>query len=217
VLVIAIAVLQFTHVFQYGWGRWLVSILAIVASACVVLSAIFSYRESVRREKRELGRDKRFEELVALFPKPRPTPDVSPEVNPGAIITTGTGKRQVLRERAVQLAHELFAFLREKGPKPEVEKPHKYEETEDYLMRVMDAVGPWTKAIHHGYEAKFKERVAQLYHELEEAGIEHGLQMSDINPQVQNADNIRKIAETLFLVAARMDAEDAMKRTASAS
>jgi len=98
-----------------------------------------------------------------------------------------------------------------------VEKPHKYEETEDYLMRVMDAVGPWTKAIHHGYEAKFKERVAQLYHELEEAGIEHGLQMSDINPQVHNADNIRKIAETLFLVAARMDAEDAMKRTASAS
>lgn len=79
------------------------------------------------------------------------------------------------------------------------------EPQRDYLLRVVTITGPWVEKIAHGYEAKFRQRVTQLYHELSAEGVNHGLAESDIQAQPMSAATIRTIAESLIMMTARMD------------
>lgn len=120
---------------------------------------------------------------------------------------------QALRDRVLQLGRDLFAFLREKGimPEPKINKSTE----EEILQAGADDVGPYVDHIHYGYQGRFKQRVVDLFNELAENGInDPELQQWEIDPpQIQNADRVRKIAEHLFLIAARMDIAKEAKGT----
>lgn len=188
------------------WKIGLVVVWLVAVGAFWIRGIVLTREDTkteIGRTARALESDKRFEEIYTLLSKPLPAVDAP------ANKATEAGSRQILREKVIQLGRDLFTFLRKQGPEPQVEKPQQGEATEEYLRRAVRLTGPRVRAIHHGYEADFRDRVVKIYHELEAAGIRHGLQASDIDPQAQSEDRIRKIAETLLVVAARMDAENA--------
>jgi len=119
-----------------------------------------------------------------------------------------------LKAKVLQLGRDLFNFLREKGPYPQV--PRDKTMTHDEILRkAMEIRGPYTEAIHYGYDHRFKQRTLNLFDEL----AEHGIRDSEIKewevnpPQIQTTERIKKIAERLFLLAARMDIDEESKGT----
>jgi hypothetical protein len=157
--------------------------------------------------KEELERDKRFEELASLIPK-------SP-LNPVTREIKQQEQKQALRDRAVQLGRDLFEFMREKGPDPEV-IIDKNKSLEEQIRHVMQVRGPYVESIHYGYMAHFRDRVVKMFNELAEIGIAlpNEIQPWELDPpQVQNAERVRKIAENLFLIATKMDIAAAAKGT----
>lgn len=115
-----------------------------------------------------------------------------------------------LRGKVLALGHDLFAFLREKGPRPTVQ----YKESMTLFEKIraaMEANGPYVEAIHYGYQHRFRQRVVDLFDELAEHGIsDPEIKSWDIDPpQIQNGDRIRKIAESLLLLATKMQIADA--------
>ena len=124
---------------------------------------------------------------------------------------------QSLRDKARQVAADLFTFVRELGKEPYVSPPSPKETGEEYLKRAYETTSPWVSAAVHGYEARFRQRVTQLYHELEAAGIHHDLREVDINESPKSAEQIRLIAETIFLATAKMDMEQLAKGTSPTS
>lgn len=120
--------------------------------------------------------------------------------------------RNELKAKVLQLGRDLFQFLREKGPYPQV--PRKEGMSHDEVLRTaMKIRGPYVEAIHYGYDHKFKQRVINLYDELAEHGTrDTELKEWEINPpEIQNADRIRKIAERLFFLATKMDIDEETK------
>jgi hypothetical protein len=123
-----------------------------------------------------------------------------------------TSPREILRLKVRQLSQDLFDFLHEVGPTPEVKPRNSNEPIEDYLRHAYQVTGPRIKALHHGYEARgLGDRVNKMYHELEAAGVQHELKLNDLVSQVQNEHNIRTIAEALFRTAANMEMQDVAK------
>lgn len=119
----------------------------------------------------------------------------------------------VLRDKVITMANELFAFLREKGPQPEI-KLTALMDTGDIIEEAFKTNGPYVNAIHHGYMHRFKNRVNDLFSELAENGIGTDLKPWEINPpEVARARTIRKVAEELFLIATRMDIDKASQGT----
>jgi hypothetical protein len=119
-------------------------------------------------------------------------------------------KQPSLQEKARALGNDLFAFLREKGPEP---NPH-FDASlslEDRLREIQKVTGPYIEQVYYGYEHRFRQRVIDFFDEVGENGISvPGLLESDIRPpQGQNTERIKKIAETLFVLAARIDAAEA--------
>lgn len=56
-LVIVIAVLQFTHFFDSPVGKWVVLSLAVVAGVCVIASEALTYREGRKQKSQQEARD----------------------------------------------------------------------------------------------------------------------------------------------------------------
>ena len=171
---------------------------AAVALVALAIQLILQYREEKENRNQQEARDKRFEELISL----RGTAVQVESSNP-------------LRAKVMQLGHDLFAFLREKGPRP---NPKNFSDTqpwEEAYKSIVAARGPYVEAIHYGYLHRFKQRTIDLFNEL----AEHGIKVPEIEhweidpPQAVRAITVRKIAETLFIIAARMDISDASKGT----
>lgn len=121
-----------------------------------------------------------------------------------------------LKEKTLQLGRDLFAFLREKPelpPDPPMNIPN--AEWSDRTKAQWAVAGTH----YHGYAWRFQQRVNDLFHELAEHGIEdkplkwEELQDWEIEPPGLIRDiNVQKIAEHLFLLAAKMDIEKESKR-----
>jgi hypothetical protein len=113
---------------------------------------------------------------------------------------------RLLREKALQLGRDLFAFLREKGPEPKPEVHEAMTDTE-IIQAGLEARTPYVEAVHYGYQHRFRRRTVELFEELAEHGIRDvEIQQWEIDPpQIQNAERVRKVAQHLFLIAARMD------------
>lgn len=177
-------VLTTDHLPTVAWGT-LQHMFAQIPGAKVGIPAPFD--EKGHLVKRELQGSFAQPEIIATSPNP-------------------------LRLRVRELSQELFDFLREVGPAPEVKRRNKDEEIEDYLRHAYQVTGPRIKALHHGYEARgLGDRVNKMYHELEAAGVQHELKPNNLVSQVQNEDNIRTIAEALFRTAANMEMQDVAK------
>jgi len=131
---------------------------------------------------------------------------------PSAPIKTAS-RADPLRDKVKQLGWDLFAFLREKGPDPNPGVDSS-KSTLENIQYVMDVRGPWVEAIHYGYQHRFKPRVADLVNELGEHGLSlPEIEAWEIDPQVQNAERVTKIAEALFMLSARMEIANASKGT----
>jgi hypothetical protein len=125
-----------------------------------------------------------------------------------------TSPKQILREKVLQMGRDLFAFLREKGPMPEP-KINKSMTDEEILAAGADEMSAYVDGVHYGYQGRFRQRAVDLFNELAENGIDDPeLQHSEIDPpQIQNAEAVRKVAEHLFLIAARMEITEESKGT----
>jgi hypothetical protein len=121
--------------------------------------------------------------------------------------------QNALRQRVLDLGHDLFAFLREIGPRPEhvVDNRKAIEEKVAEYMRVN---APQVEKIHYGYLKKFKQRAVDLFMDLDAAHIEYELKDWEIAPpQAVRGETVKKIAEQCFLIAARMEIAEESKGT----
>jgi len=121
-------------------------------------------------------------------------------------------KELSLQEKVRALATDLFAFLREKGPAPHPQFDPSVS-LEEKLRVVMKANKPYIEGIHYGYLRRFKDRVIDIFHELGENGItDPEIDQWDIDPpQAVRAETVRKIAEHLTLIAAKIDIAEQSK------
>lgn len=184
--------------FQWQW-RLIALVVFLLGVGCLIWQGIISTSEEKEREKQQQERDKRFEELVSVRPANSPQ---------------RASERSELRHKIICLGHDLFAFLREKGPDSDISMKDS-ESTVEYLGRVSELRGPRVEGIHFGYQHRFRQRTIDLFNELAEHGIKDAeIQVWEVDPpQVQNEDRIRKIAERLFLLAAKMDIAEASEGT----
>lgn len=186
---------------------WRITIIAcaVIALVALAIQLFLQYREERENKKQQDARDKRFEELAGILDRKNALPAQAASVQAPVV---------VLRDKVLQLGHDLFSFLRETGPKPEV-TIDPLESTSANLERIWDVRGPYVERIHHGYLGRFKDRTVTLFHELTEHGIrDPEIESWEIDPpQAVRAQTVRKIAEHLFLIAARMDLKNASKGT----
>ena len=119
-----------------------------------------------------------------------------------------------LRAQALQLGLDLFAFLREVGPDPGNLLAHLHSEV-DVWRRMSEKTGPYIERVHHGYLSRFKDRVVKMFHELAIKGIEDNeIEDWDIDPpQAVKPESVRRIAEHMFIIVARLDIKEASKGT----
>jgi hypothetical protein len=119
-----------------------------------------------------------------------------------------------LQEQALQLGRDLFAFLREVGPDPGNQLDYLHS-AEDVWRGMSEKTGPYIERVRHGYLSRFKDRVAKTFHELNIKGIkDKEIDEWEIdNPQAIKPESVRKIAEHMYLIAAKMDIKEASKGT----
>jgi hypothetical protein len=97
-----------------------------------------------------------------------------------------------LVERVELLARDILAFLRDLGPKA---SPHGYD-----TATWMQVNGPRVEAINKQYFDRFKPILESLLAEVEAEGItDHGISRGLVEPQAQNEDRMRSIAEQLLV------------------
>lgn len=184
-----------------AWIWWRIAILACAILALGGIGVHLWLQASEEKEDRKQRQesDKRFERFMTLFEEKRPGASAS---------------SNALRDKALQLGKDLFAFLREKGPRPNP-RIGKHQPWDEGYKGIVEARGPYVEAIHYGYLSRFKQRTIDLYNELHENGIkDFGIEQYEVDPpQVASERTVRKIAESLFLLAARMDVGDASKGT----
>jgi hypothetical protein len=201
--------------------KWklLLIIVSVVGVIAFVMQLFFQSRENTQRDRREQQRDERLEQMFAKLMQGLPSPEEEAERDKRFEQLAGTlipkAPHTDLRSKVLGLANELFNFLRDKGPKPDVVLD-KTKPLEEQIRHVMEVRGPYVEGVHYGYMAHLKDRVVKLFNELAEHGIHlpEGLKPWELDPpEVQNDERIRKIAENLFLIAARMDIAQAAKGT----
>jgi hypothetical protein len=122
------------------------------------------------------------------------------------------GVRDKLHMRTLKFGRDLFAFLRECGPKPSLEPT--YNSMEEHIEAAFEINGPYVEKIHYGYMKKFKERGCDLFLDWQEAHVVHNIESWEIDPpQVARAKTVKKIAEECLLISVRMDIERESKGT----
>ena len=121
--------------------------------------------------------------------------------------------RNETREKVLTLGHDLFAFLREKGPMPNDPLDH-IRDKKAIWREAQEKRGPYVEAIHYGYLNRFKNRCTSLFYELAEKQIPFNVAEYEVNPpQAVRETNVRKIAQECFLVVAHMDIAEESKGT----
>lgn len=196
-----------------GWLRWRIPIVGvgIVAFVALAVQIRLQFLEERRGRKDQETRDRKFEELTNCIIAHRDAAKLpSPKQQVSTELSAETGNP--LRAKVLQLAHDLFAFLREKGPEPEAPISDSMT-TREKLAAIVGAMWPYNERVHHGYQHRFSQRVIDMFHELAEFGISPGLEPWEIDSGKvgTSAETVRRIAERLFLVAAQMDIADQRK------
>jgi type II secretory pathway pseudopilin PulG len=122
---------------------------------------------------------------------------------PGKKHKDETASQKTLKERTVQLANELFAFLKKQGPEPP--NPLSNKGTIDEQRRALDVYFDWKKETYFKYMAYYKDRVVKIDYELAANGLFTGLYPREIDPPSTSQEvDVKKIAEALLLTGSRM-------------
>jgi len=173
-----------------------VVVVFLLAVAALWRQGVLLTRQDAERERREIERDKRFEEMAHT---------VLSSQHPSQVETPVTADSP-LKDRVVALAHDLFAFLKERGPEPPDPINH-LQSTDKQWKEVWERYDPYVERIHHDYLRLYRDRVVNIFHELAAQRIRiPDVQEWEIDPpQAVRAATVRKIAEQLLLLATRMD------------
>jgi len=108
-----------------------------------------------------------------------------------------------LKQRTIELANELLAFLHKQGPKPA--NPLSSKGSEEEQRRVFNAYFDWIKETYFKYMAYYKDRVVKTDFELAAHGFFTRLEPREINPPpTSNEVDVQKIAEALLLTASKL-------------
>jgi hypothetical protein len=103
----------------------------------------------------------------------------------------------------MQLANELFAFLKTQGPEPP--NPLSNKGTLDEQHRALDSYFDWKKDTYFKYMAYYKDRVVKIDYELAANGLFTGLYPREIDPPSTSQEvDVKKISEALLLTASRI-------------
>jgi hypothetical protein len=121
-------------------------------------------------------------------------------------------KPKSLHNRALDMAHDLYAFLREVGPEPPA--PLTNMRTSDVAWDyIKKQYLPYAEVIHSGYLKRFKHKVVELFSDLSEDQVgDREIEQWDIDPpQSMTPDKLKKVASHLILIAARIDIAEQSK------
>lgn len=174
---------------HWAWqcAIWMAMAVAILA---IVIQVIAQASEDKKTQERERVRDGQYLEILSHLQQRQLGAAPAPSS---------------LRGKTIQLAQEIFDFLRDLPPHVETAKGRTFEEI-FHNARVRD--NGRVEQAHHGYMHRFRERVINLAHELAEAGIQIAVQQWEIDPpEIQRERNLRRIADELAVIAARMPGE----------
>jgi hypothetical protein len=189
------------------WWRAAALFAFFLAITCLWRQGVLLSREDKENKKQQQERDARIErqysELVKEFP-------------PGVSGSRQESKELPLQEKAIKLGHDLFSFLGEIEPPNLSDRPKSFE---DVWKRLIEVKTPYAIRVRDGYVSKFGDRVIEVARELEAAGIKNlEIENVEINPpEAVRSGDVRKIADSLFLAAARMGIKEASKGTKAAS
>jgi hypothetical protein len=119
-----------------------------------------------------------------------------------------------LKSEVLTLGNDLFSFLREVGPDPGNQLDYLHSQ-EDVWKHMAEKTSPYIQRVHHGYLSRFKDRTVKIFHELAMNGIEDNeIEDWEIDPpQAVKPESVRKIAEHMFSIAAKMDVREASEGT----
>lgn len=121
-------------------------------------------------------------------------------------------KKLSSQEKVKRLGEELFAFLREIGPDPS--NTNSQAKTQDDIWNLLSgAKTPYSERLRNGYVAKFGNRIIDTFREIRAEDIDsreiEGIEIDP--PEAVRSGDVRKIAEELFLIAARIDIKKASR------
>jgi hypothetical protein len=119
-----------------------------------------------------------------------------------------------LREQVAKLGNDLFAFLRDIGPEPK-EPAGGFKNVDEKIRHTTQLAQTYHQRVRQGYLSRFKDRVIKISQELAIEGIDtRELQDCDIElPETTKSASVKKIAETMFLMASKLDIKEASKGT----
>ena len=104
-----------------------------------------------------------------------------------------------LQGKARELANDLFAFLREKGPEPLAQYDESFSFDERTAAIVHASFDPYHEKVRLGYEHKFRRRVIDFFNEMGECGIASvELQPSEIHPRRDRTMSISANLQRIF-------------------
>lgn len=130
----------------------------------------------------------------------------------GSFRMCGPQRQNELRTRTLTFGKDLYALLRDAGPKPDLSK--KYGSLSEQVDAVMAANSPRVEKIHYGYLNRLRDRGVQLLRDLDETHIRHGIEHWEIDPpQAVRGDTVKRIAERCLLIVAQMDIDEESKGT----
>ena len=181
---------------QVSAGAWRMALIlcVVVALGGLAVQQFLQWREDRKAQEQaeedrqdRQTRDRRLEELMASVGG-RGVAAASPSSN--------------LREKVLQLGHDIFSFLRETGP--QLRDPLNRDRDDEIWCPPPKEWGPYATAIHYGYLQRFKDRAVNLFNQLADQQIRFDLDPS-ATPEAVRETYVRNIAEECFLVAARMD------------
>jgi hypothetical protein len=175
-----------------AWRMALILCVVVALGGLAMQQALQWLEDRKAQEQAEEDRqdrqthDRRLEELMAIVGG-RGVAAASPSSN--------------LREKVLQLGHDIFSFLRETGP--QLRDLSRARDDEIWCPPPKEWRS-YATAIHYGYLRWFKDRAVNLFNELADQQIHFDLDPSQ-TPEAVSETYVRNVAEECFLVAARMD------------
>ncbi len=179
-------------------------IVFFVAVAALWRQAVLLTWQDVEREKREIKRERDREQRD--LNRDQNLENLATELIAAKTAASGTIATNTLKKRTLRTAHDLFAFLKRHGPEPPNPIDHLATLDKEW-KEIGDSCWPFKNKILHSYARSLHPQVVELLHELAERSTNApSLEDFGIDPEKRvEPSALRELAETLLIIAARMD------------
>jgi hypothetical protein len=191
-----------------------IGILAVLILVSAVLNYLASRRPHISTE--ELNQRLREQRIEIEKQIPSILVNGTPVAGPAKLDSEcGTGPAMLasaspllspLQAKAVRLAKDLRVFVRELGPKPELD-PAEYSRLggETFIFEQFKLQDPWWQKLRGTYALKFRDRVQEIYQQSTQLGMQdYDLRVDADTVKIENLNLVQK---KLWELASRLDEE----------